>query len=102
MQRARRQNGDFKGFAEYVFRRCLPDAVVSRLPEPVANRLGRQLKLSVPKVNPDVTGYFFENAGPNIVGYSRLPASFILKSLFDHVKCSKLFHDNFGLYFVIS
>ena len=92
VQRARRQNGDFKGFAEYVFRRCLPDAVVSRLPEPIANRLGRQLKLSVPKVNPDVTGYFFENAGPNIVGYSRLPASFILKKLFDHVKCSQLFH----------
>ena len=93
VQRARRQNGDFKGFAEYVFRRCLPDAVVSLLPKPVANRLGRQLKLSVPKVNPDVTGYFFENAGPNIVGYSRLPASFILKQLFDHVKCSQLFHD---------
>ena len=93
VQRARRQDGDFKGFAEYVFRRCLPDAVVSLLPEQVANRLGHQLKLSVPKVNPGVTGYFFENAGPNIVGYSRLPASFILKQLFDHVKCSQLFHD---------
>ena len=93
VQRARRQSGDFKGFAEYVFRRCLPDAVISLLPESAVSRLGRQLDLACPKVNPDMAGYFFENAGPNIVGYSRLPASFILKNLFDHVKCSQLFHD---------
>ena len=93
VQKARRKQGDFMGFAEYVFRRCLPDVVVSLIPDQVVSRLGRQLEFYFPRIKPDVTGYFFENAGPNIVGYSRLPASFIIKDLFNHVKCSQLFHD---------
>ena len=93
VQKARRKHGDFMGFAEYVFRRCLPDVVVSLIPDQVVSRLGRQLEFYFPRIKPDVTGYFFENAGPNIVGYSRLPASFIIKDLFNHVKCSQLFHD---------
>lgn len=92
VQRARRQSGNFIGFSEYVFRRCLTDVVVSLLPNQVGSRLGHQLDFLSPKVKSDITGYFFENAGPNLVGYSRLPTSFILKNLFDHVKCSALFH----------
>lgn len=93
VQKARRKQGDFLGFAEYIFRRCLPDGVVSRMPDQVVSRLGGQLELSFPRVKPDVTGYFIENAGHNIVGYSRLPASFVVKDLFNHIKCSQLFHD---------
>lgn len=93
VKRARRQSGDFKGFAEYVFRRCMSDAMISLFPDQVVSRLGCQLERSFPMVKPDVAGYFFENSSPTLVNYSRLPASFILKNLFDHVKCSGLFHD---------
>lgn len=91
VEKACRKEGAFKGYAEYVFRRCLPDVVISKLPNSISLRMGSQL-LTTPDEDNHKPCDYFSKSQPKIVQTSRLPAAFIVKKLFDYVQCSDLFH----------
>ena len=88
--KSKRKSGTFEGYAEYVFRRCIPDAVKASFPKNISAQLGLQNDLGcMPSVSGDLSGFFSGN--PTLVQTSKFPPSNILKNAFDYAKCSNLF-----------
>ena len=90
VERAIRKKGTFKGFAEYVFKRNMNSKLLYSLPEQFSNwyHLSNSDKRILHRKSE--RKYFNENQ--SIIQTSRLPASYIIKNLFNTTDCSELFH----------
>lgn len=87
-----RKSGDFKGFAEIVFRRKVSLRALNSLPKAYAKFLGNNyIPLSESKNDfPEHEYISLNNA--TLVPANKLPFTFVLKNSFNSTSCSKLFH----------
>jgi len=93
VKRSERKTGDFKGFAEYVFKRAIPPEVLRLLPKECANHLGSNyVPISNSSKKMPQSGFFNLNASFP-VPLSRFPCSFALKNSFNHFNTASLFHE---------
>ena len=90
---SKRKSGDFKGFAEIVFRRTISLDALRVLPDEVSTMLGSNYSPHFSQKKIANYSNIFNISKSRIAGLSRMPATFVLKKAFNSSDSSMIFHD---------
>ena len=92
VKKSQRTSGNFKGFAEIVFKKAIPYDCLHNLPGNYVSFLGSNYKpVDFPSIQNTSTDYLsIDKSKPILI--SRQPSIYALKNAFDSNKCSSIFH----------
>ena len=93
VSRSIRRSGDFKGFAEIVFKRNISQEMLKILPTSYYKFLGNNYQPIKKNKSSELHQDFMSLCTTKIIPNTILPSSFILKNAFNASNCSDLFHD---------